>query len=108
MTGDNKRKPLYERLKTGLEEGVQYARGKLMLRSTVLAAPPPRMNAEAIVTLRRRFGMSQLAFARALNVPLKTLQSWEQGIRSPSKAALRLLQLAVRKPETLREAIGAD
>lgn len=70
----------------------------------MMALPPPAMSAKAVVSLRQRFGLSQPAFASVLNVSLKTLQSWEQGNRRPSQAALRLLQVAKRRPEMLLEA----
>jgi DNA-binding transcriptional regulator YiaG len=34
--------------------------------------------------------MSQAVFAQVLNVSTKTVQSWVQGQRKPSQAALRL------------------
>jgi putative transcriptional regulator len=40
-------------------------------------------------------------FARLLNVSLKTVQAWEQGIRQPGDAALKLLTIARKNPEAL-------
>ena len=37
--------------------------------------------------------MSQAVFAATLNVSTKTVQAWEQGLRTPSQASARLLQL---------------
>jgi DNA-binding transcriptional regulator YiaG len=39
-----------------------------------------------------------------LNVPIVTEASWETGRRNPSGAALRLLQIAQKKPEALLDA----
>ena len=39
--------------------------------------------------------------ARLLNASTKTVQAWEQGRRKPSEAALRLLAVAEKYPETL-------
>jgi putative transcriptional regulator len=50
--------------------------------------------------------MSQGVFARTLNVSVKTVQSWEQGERKPSQAALRLLQLLDANPEAVCEIVG--
>jgi putative transcriptional regulator len=44
---------------------------------------------------------SQSAFAYLLNVSPKTVQAWEQGLRSPSDAALKLLAIAEKHPEVL-------
>ncbi|MCC6154411.1 MAG: hypothetical protein IT367_11665 [Candidatus Hydrogenedentes bacterium] len=51
--------------------------------------------------------MSQTVFAAPLNVSKKTVQSWEQGIRSPSDASLRLLQIIRKRPDVV-ETIIAD
>lgn len=55
----------------------------------------------AIGTLRARFGLSQKDFAALLGVGLSTLVKWENGIRRPSGAAARLLQIAEKYPETV-------
>src|ERR1700730_349164 len=45
--------------------------------------------------------MSRGAFARVMNVPVDTLRAWEIGRRSPSGAALRLLDIAEKAPQML-------
>ncbi len=100
------RRPLFERLKAGLEEGIQFAQGKRKLKTTVLPSPPPVLRAADIRRLREELELSQFAFARMLNVSIKTLQSWEQGTRRPSKGTLRLLQLFKERPKVVCEAIG--
>jgi DNA-binding XRE family transcriptional regulator len=50
--------------------------------------------------------MSQAVFARLLNVSTKTVQSWEQGDRKPSQAALRLIQVFRHNPSGLLEVVG--
>jgi DNA-binding transcriptional regulator YiaG len=57
-----------------------------------------------IARIRQELNYSQSVFARVLNVSLKTVQAWEQGIRVPSDAALKLLTIAKRHPEVLLEA----
>ena len=57
-----------------------------------------------IARLRQQLKYSQSVFARVLNVSPKTVQAWEQGIRVPSDAALKLLSIAKRHPEVLLEA----
>jgi hypothetical protein len=41
MTKTSQRRSFFERLKAGLEEGIQFAQGKSSLRTTVILAPPP-------------------------------------------------------------------
>lgn len=68
----------------------------------VKAIPSPRpMSRLEIVRLRRKHNASQKVFARLLNVSVKTVQSWEQGTRVPSDAALKLLSLAKHKRDAL-------
>lgn len=71
------------------------------LRVTVLPAPPSRMSQTEIVELRQNLNCSQAVFARLLNVSLKTVQAWEQGVREPGDAALKLLAIARKNPEAL-------
>ena len=47
--------------------------------------------------------MTQEEFAAALCISVKTLRNWEQGRRDPSGPAMRLLQIAEKHPEILRE-----
>jgi len=106
MTAKPKRKPLAERLKTGLAEAVQYAKGELSLRTVEIPAPPPEITAREVASLRAKTGMSQTVFARVLNVSTKTVQSWEQGERKPSHAALRMLQVFRENPTFVFEIVG--
>lgn len=64
---------------------------------TKLLASPPDYSAEDIRNLRNSFNVSQPIFANLLNVPLSTLQKWEQGQKPPSSAALKLLDIVNRK-----------
>ena len=50
--------------------------------------------------------MSQAMFARLLNVSPKTVQSWEHGIRKPSQAALRLIQVFEPDPDGVFSVVG--
>ncbi len=83
----------FDQLMQGLEESIQYSRGLLSLRTTVLPEPPPVPEPGQILELRNRYKMSQSVFAAALNVAPKTVQAWEQGQRVPSHASVRLLQI---------------
>lgn len=93
---------LFGELKESLEQVLQHARGKRAdLRITVLPAPPSPMSRSEIVQLRQELNCSQAVFARLLNVSLKTVQAWEQGVREPGDAALKLLTIARKNPEAL-------
>jgi putative transcriptional regulator len=101
-----KRKPFAERLKAGLAEAVQFAKGELTLRTIRVPSPPPEIAAKEVASLRAQAGMSQAVFARMLNVSTKTVQSWEQGERKPSHAALRMLQVFRENPKLVFDVVG--
>lgn len=100
------RKPIFERLKTGLEEGIAHARGELTLKTTEVPEPPPEIDAQTVVALREAAMMSQAVFAKVLYVSAKTVQSWEQGVRAPSMAARRLIQIFAEEPAAVCKVVG--
>jgi len=106
MAQSKNRKPLFERLRMGLAEGVAHARGELTLRTIAMAKSPPAISAKSIMELRERSRMSQAVFASLLNVSAKTVQSWEQGHRKPSQASLRLIEVFAKRPDVLCELVG--
>lgn len=92
----------FARLEESLSQALQHAQGRRHdLRTTTLPAPPKPMKKDEIVKLRRRINCSQAVLAGMLNVNVKTVQAWEQGLREPSDAALKLLTIAKRHPEVL-------
>jgi putative transcriptional regulator len=79
---------------------MEYARGQVDLAKSIV--PASRSYAgEEVVAIRTRRQMSQAQFAKLLAVNVKTLQSWEQGVRKPSKPTMRLLQIFDRPDEFL-------
>ena len=95
-------------MKTSLEEAIRHARGEITLKTTTVEIPdePPEIDAPTLVALRAQSRMSQAVFARLLNVSTKTVQSWEQGVRTPSHASRRLLQIYSQHPETVCQSVG--
>lgn len=92
----------FAELMESLQQAVEHARGERHdLRTTVLPAPPKPMKKSEIVKLRQQLNLSQVLFARLLNVSVKTVQAWEQGAREPSDAALKLLTIVKKHPEVL-------
>lgn len=58
---------------------------------------------EDIAALRQFVGLSQVDFARAMEISVHTLRNWEQGRRKPDGPALALLKIAARHPRIIRE-----
>jgi putative transcriptional regulator len=108
MKKPRERRPLFERLKTGMEQAIRHANSEISLKTTVIEFPdpPPVIQAKEVARLRLNHEMSQAVFARLLNVSTKTVQSWEQGTRKPSQAALRLIQIFGEDPEGLLRLAG--
>ena len=106
MTTRTRRESFAASLTRGLKEGIQFAKGELTLRTVDVRSPPAGIAAKDVIALRVRARMSQTVFARVLNVSTKTVQSWEQGKRKPSHAALRMLQVFRSKPQLVCEVAG--
>jgi putative transcriptional regulator len=108
MQDQRKRLPVADQIRKGLEEAIRHAKGEIPLKTTTLELPdrPPEVGAEELAKVRLISGMSQDVFARMLNVSTKTVQSWEQGARKPSQAALRLIQVFRQHPSVLFEVVG--
>jgi putative transcriptional regulator len=104
----SKRLPVAEQIRKGLEEAIRHAKGEITLKTTTVEIPdrPPEIATKELTKLRLQSGMSQAVFAQVLNVSPKTVQSWEQGQRRPSQAALRLIQVFRQDPSGLLEVVG--
>jgi putative transcriptional regulator len=108
MKDKSERIAVAEQIRNGLEEAISHAKGEITLKMTTIETPdkPPDVDAEELTKLRLKSGLSQAVFARMLNVSTKTVQSWEQGQRKPSQAALRLIQVFRQNPSGLLELVG--
>ncbi len=94
-----------QELIAGLQESVEHARGKKKLRVSTLEIPGPakvwRKNQIAQIR-KQRFGVSQPVFASFLSVTVSTVRAWEQGQKTPSGTARRLLELAEIEPQVFQ------
>ena len=55
----------------------------------------PATPSYSIKLLRKQTGMNQEEFAKYLGLKVRTLRSWEQGTRNPSKGVVQLIQRAL-------------
>ena len=93
---------VFDDLKASLGDALRYEKGQpLDLRVTELPDPPGPLRPADIKDLRAALHASQARFARFLNVSPNTVESWEQGVRKPDNAALKLLSIAKRHPRAL-------
>jgi putative transcriptional regulator len=79
-------------IEDGEDPDAEPARGELVL------------TAKAI---RQKLAMTQKEFARALHVPIGTVQNWEQGRVLPDPAARALLNIVAREPKAALRALAA-
>lgn len=101
-----KKNKFFEDLKEGLTAAIDYERGKIDLRSTVLTLPekPPKMSKKQIKELRENtLKVSQPVFALILGVSPAAVKAWEQGLKQPSGTARRLMQLFGKDPNAFHK-----
>jgi putative transcriptional regulator len=100
-----KKKKIFPEFKQALRDALAYEQGKAVdFRTTELPAPAKPLRPREIRAIRESMHASQVKFAKLLNVSPNTVESWEQGVRQPRHAALKLLAIAQRHPEILLEA----
>jgi putative transcriptional regulator len=71
------------------------------LRKVEIPPRPKPLRPADIRSLRESLNASQVLFARLLNVSSNAVESWEQGVRQPRQATLKLLHIARRNPSAL-------
>ena len=83
---------MFEELLASVREGGAILRGeKSPSRTFTIEAPDVR-------SIRRKFDLSQRAFAKLLGISVGTLRNWEQGRRAPRGSARVLLKVAAKHP----------
>lgn len=93
---------LFDDLKAGLNEALDHAQGlPIAGRERTIS-----IEASEVREARLRAGMTQKQFSQVLGASLDTLRKWEQGSRSPSGAAARLIRIISYRPSIVREALG--
>lgn len=80
---------------------ITSAERKTGLRVSQLPPPPKPLTPGQIRAIRQSFNVSQAGFARIINVSVNAVESWEQGVRRPREATLKLLAVADKHPEVL-------
>jgi len=90
---------LFDEIKQGLEEAIEYNKGKLKARTTTrFVLPLESFTAKEIRSIRLNAGMTQSLFAQSMGVSQKTVEAWEAGRNHPDGAACRLLALMKTNP----------
>jgi putative transcriptional regulator len=93
---------LFKDLTRAVKDALAFERGEQVdLRITEFPPPPKPMRAHEVARLRKKLALSQAVFARHLNVTPATVRNWEQGLRRPNQAALKLLEIVKKEPRVL-------
>ena len=93
---------IFEDMRESMRDALAFERGEaLNLRVTKLPAPPQAISPREIRRIRRSLHASQTLFADYLNVSPNAVRSWEQGVRRPQHATLKLLTIVKKNPKVL-------
>ena len=93
---------VFDDLRRSLADAGAYEKGnRVNLRTTEIPPPPRPLKPAEIRRIRLALNASQRLFARFLNVSPNTVESWEQGVRQPDQAALKLLTIAKKFPQAV-------
>ena len=91
---------VFNQIKAGLEEAIDYERGTLEARTIKLSVEPVAHYEPAEIKLiRKNTGFTQAVFAQYMGVSVKTVEAWEAGRNRPEGAACRLLALTKADPQ---------
>jgi putative transcriptional regulator len=97
------KKPLTDEALEAFESSLDIAAELRKSVKEMIAKKGTKVDVSPVVSARIKSGLSQSQFAALLGVSVRTLQEWEQGRRSPSRAAKTLISIAEIRPEVLRE-----
>ena len=85
---------LFDDLKQGLEEAIDYEKGNGKARvKTYMIMPIKKYSNKEIREIRMKAGMTQSVFASYMGVSKKTVEAWECGRTHPTGPGFRLLDI---------------
>ena len=85
---------LFDDLKQGLEEAIDFEKGNGKARvKTYMIMPIKEYSNKEIREIRMKAGMTQTVFASYMGVSKKTVEAWECGRTHPTGPVFRLLDI---------------
>src|SRR6516225_7359687 len=93
-----KKVKVFSDLEQSLRTALSYEQGTVASLRVTEVPPPKPLRPAQIRAIRQSFNVSQAVFARIINVSTNAVESWEQGVRSPKEATLKLLTIAYKHP----------
>lgn len=99
---------LFDDLKQGLEEAIDYEKGNGTARTTTYTILPVKeYSGEEIRSIRMKSGMTQSVFASYMGVSKKTVEAWEGGRTHPTGPVFRLLHILESNEAEIKEYVVA-
>lgn len=90
---------IFDDIKLGLEQAIEYEKGNLKAKKTTLSIQPlESFTSTEIKEIRINTGLTQALFAKYMGVSVKTVEAWEAGRNHPDGAACRLLSITRQNP----------
>ena len=90
----------FKRIEKSLKDAIAFAEGR-DVKARVYK--PSRVNVKRV---RKNIGMTQIQFSATFGIGLGTLRHWERGDRAPKGAALVLLNILEKEPQTVMKILG--
>ncbi len=99
---------LVEVLPDGGERPISFSDGQPVPRANGAGSSPNGRFVDAAYArnVRGRTGLTQIAFAAQIGVPVETVRNWEQGKRSPRGPARALLKVIEQAPDAAFAVLG--
>ena len=92
---------LFEDLKTGLQEAIDYEKDSGTAKTRILMIDPVKKYSNTqIKAIRNKSGMTQSVFANYMGVSKKTVEAWELGRTHPTGPAYRLINILEQGKES--------
>jgi putative transcriptional regulator len=95
---------IFDDLMDGIQEAIKFRQGKPTGLRVTAVAPPPDLKPSEIKKLRVSLKASQPEFALYVGASVGAVRSWEQGLRKPQRATMRLLSVVKQNPAVLLQA----
>lgn len=93
---------IFNDIKISLTEAIDYEAGKLKARKKKFSILPlEQFTPQKIKEIRNKTGLTQVLFAEALGVSIKTIEAWESGKNHPNGPTCRLLSIINIDPSFL-------
>ncbi|MBK2045708.1 MULTISPECIES: NadS family protein [Francisellaceae] len=90
----------FKDIKDGLLEAIEHSKGNEKVNARLT-----KFDDIDIKALRHKLNLSQQEFAEKFYINLRTLQNWEQKIKSPTGASLVLLKVIEKNPLAVEQAL---